>query len=163
MIWVDIVITGIIVISALFSLMRGFVREALSLAGWLASFWVALTFSGDLAEFFLSGISVPSLRITVAFTILFVLTLVIMALINKLASQLVKKSGLSGTDRMIGMIFGVVRGALIVSVLVLLAGFTAMPQDLWWQESVLIDVFHEFATWLRYTLDLDVASEAIVK
>ena len=162
MIWVDIVIAGIIVISVLFSLMRGFVREALSLAGWLASFWVALTFAGDLAEFFLSGISVPSLRITVAFTILFVLTLVIMALINKLASQLVKKSGLSGTDRMIGMIFGVVRGALIVSVLVLLAGFTAMPQDLWWQESVLIDVFHEFATWLRYTLDLDAASEAIV-
>ncbi|MCK4587733.1 MAG: CvpA family protein, partial [Gammaproteobacteria bacterium] len=94
MIWVDIVIAGIIVISALFSLMRGFVREALSLAGWLASLWVALTFAGDLAEFFLSGISVPSLRITVAFTILFVLTLVIMALINKLASQLVKKSGL---------------------------------------------------------------------
>ncbi len=157
MIWVDIVIAGIIVLSALFSLMRGFVREALSLAGWLASFWVALTFAGDLAESFLSGISVPSLRVTVAFTILFVLTLVIMALINKLASQLVKKSGLTGTDRMIGMMFGVVRGALIVSVLVLLAGFTAMPQDSWWQESVLIDVFHEFAIWLRYTLDMDIA------
>ena len=157
MIWVDIVIAGIIVLSALFSLMRGFVREALSLAGWLASFWVALTFAGDLAESFLSGISVPSLRVAVAFTILFVLTLVIMALINKLASQLVKKSGLTGTDRMIGMMFGVVRGALIVSVLVLLAGFTAMPQDSWWQESVLIDVFHEFAIWLRYTLDMDIA------
>jgi len=153
MIWVDIVIAGIIVLSALFSLIRGFVREALSLAGWLASFWVALTFAGDLAELFLSEISTPSLRVAVAFTILFVLTLVIMALINKLAGQLVKKSGLTGTDRMIGMIFGVIRGALIVSVLVLLAGFTTMPQDSWWQESVLIDVFHEFAIWLRYTLD----------
>ncbi len=157
MIWVDIVITGIIVLSALFSLIRGFVREALSLAGWLASFWLALTFAGDLAESFLSGISVPSLRVAVAFTILFVLTLVIMALINKLASQLIKKTGLTGTDRMIGMIFGIARGAIIVSVLVLLAGFTAMPQDAWWQESVLIEVFHEFAIWLRYTLDMDIA------
>ena len=163
MIWVDIVIAGIIVLSALFSLMRGFVREALSLAGWLASFWVALTFAGDLAEFFLSGISVPSLRVAVAFTILFVLTLVITALVNKLAGQLVKKTGLSGTDRMIGMIFGVLRGALIVSVLVLLAGFTAMPQDLWWQESILLDVFHEFAIWMRQILDLDTLSEGLVK
>ena len=161
MIWVDIVIVGIIVLSALFSLIRGFVREALSLAGWLASFWVALTFAGDLAELFLSEISTPSLRVAVAFTILFVLTLVIMALINKLAGQLVKKSGLTGTDRMIGMIFGVIRGALIVSVLVLLAGFTTMPQDSWWQESVLIDVFHEFAIWLRYTLDF--AGEKVIK
>lgn len=163
MIWVDIVIAGIIVLSALFSLIRGFVREALSLAGWIASFWVALTFAGDLAESFLSGISVPSLRVAVAFTILFVLTLVIMALINKLASQLIKKSGLTGVDRMIGMIFGVVRGAIIVSVLVLLAGFTTMPQDPWWQESALLDVFHEFAIWLRHTLDLDIAGVATVK
>ena len=163
MIWVDIVIAGIIALSALFSLIRGFVREALSLVGWLASFWVALTFAGDLAESFLTGISAPSLRVAVAFSILFVLTLVITALINKLVSQLVKKTGLTGTDRMIGMIFGVLRGAVIVSVLVLLAGFTAMPQDSWWQESILIDVFHEFAVWMRHTLDLDNFSENLVK
>jgi membrane protein required for colicin V production len=163
MIWVDIAILGIIVISALISLMRGFVHEALSLLGWLVSFWLALTFAGDLAESFLSGISVPSLRVAVAFTIIFVLTLVIMALINKLASQLIKKSGLTGTDRMIGMIFGVMRGVLIVSVLVLLAGFTPMPQDSWWHESVVIDVFHEFALWLRETLNMDNAVGAIVK
>ena len=57
MIWVDIVISGIIVISALFSLMRGFVREALSLVGWIIASWLALTFAGDVAELFLSGIS----------------------------------------------------------------------------------------------------------
>jgi membrane protein required for colicin V production len=163
MIWVDIVITGIIVISALFSLMRGFVREALSLLGWLVSFWLAITFAGDLAESFLSGISVPSLRVVVAFTIIFVLILVIMTLINKLASQLIKKTGLTGTDRMIGMVFGVVRGALIVSVLVFLAGFTVMPQDLWWQESVLMDVFHEFAVWLRQSVAPEIAGGAIIK
>ncbi|NOX76070.1 MAG: CvpA family protein [Gammaproteobacteria bacterium] len=152
MIWVDIVIPSIIAISALLSLMRGFVREALSLLGWMAALWVALTFSKNLAEVFLTGISVPSLRIVVAFTILFVVTLVLTALVNRLAGQLVKKTGLSGTDRMIGMIFGIARGVIVVSVLVLLAGLTTMAQDPWWQESAMIPVFHELALWLRYTV-----------
>lgn len=152
MIWVDIVIPGIIAISALFSLMRGFVREALSLAGWMAAFWVALTFAKDFAELLLAGISAPSLRMVVSFTILFVVTLVITALLNRLAGQLVSRTGLSGTDRMIGMIFGIARGVVVVSVLVLLAGLTTLPQDPWWQQSVLIDVFHKLALWLRYTV-----------
>lgn len=149
MVWVDIVIIGIVIISGLISLLRGFVREALSLFGWLLSFWIALTFAGDIADLFLTGISTPSLRIMVAFTILFVLVMVVMALINKLASQLIRKSGLTGTDRMIGMLFGVVRGVLIVLVLVLVAGLFGMPQSTWWQESVMIDGFHELAVWLR--------------
>ena len=152
MIWVDFVIPGIIAISALFSLMRGFVREALSLAGWMAAFWVALTFAKDFADLLLAGISAPSLRMVVSFTILFVVTLVITALVNRLAGQLVSKTGLSGTDRMIGMIFGIARGVVVVSVLVLLAGMTTMPQDPWWQQSALIDVFHKLAMWLRYTV-----------
>lgn len=161
MIWVDIVIPGIIAISALFSLMRGFVREALSLAGWVAAFWVALTFAKDFADLLLAGISAPSLRMVVSFTILFVVTLVITALLNRLAGQLVTRTGLSGTDRMIGMIFGVARGVVVVSVLVLLAGMTTMPQDPWWQESVLIDVFHKLAMWLRYTVAPELSGGAI--
>jgi len=50
---------------------------------------------------------------------------------------------------MIGVIFGVLRGVLIVTVLVFLAGFTAMPQDSWWRESIFMDTFHELALWLR--------------
>jgi membrane protein required for colicin V production len=162
MIWVDIVIPGIIAISALFSLLRGFVKEALSLAGWLAASWIALTFAQDFADLLLTGISTPSLRVVVSFTILFVLTLVITALINRLAGTLVSKTGLTGTDRMIGMIFGVARGVLVVSVLVLLAGFTTMPQDPWWQESALIEVFHKLALWLRYTVAPELMGGAIL-
>ena len=162
MIWVDIVIPSIIAISALFSVMRGFVKEALSLLGWVTAFWIALTFSKDLADLFLVGISTPSLRMVVAFTILFVVTLVIAALVNHLAAQLVRKTGLTGTDRMIGMIFGVARGAVVVSVLVLLAGFTTMTQDAWWQESALIDVFHELALWLRYTVAPELTAGFVV-
>jgi membrane protein required for colicin V production len=163
MIWVDIVIPGIIAISALFSLMRGFVREALSLMGWLAAFWIALTFAKSLADLFLTGITLPSVRMVVAFTILFVVTLVLMALVNHLASQLVKRTGLTGTDRMIGMIFGVARGVVVVAVMVFLAGLTTLPQDPWWQESLLIGVFQELATWLRLTLAPDIAGGIAVK
>lgn len=163
MVWVDIVIPGIIAVSALISLMRGFVREALSLLGWLAAFWISLTFADDLANLFLTGISTESLRIIVAFTILFVITLVVMALINNLASQLIKKSGLKGTDRMIGMIFGIARGAVVVSVLVLLAGFTTLTQDAWWNDSIMIEVFHEFAVWLRQTVAPDITGAQLFR
>jgi len=161
MIWVDIVIPGVIAISALFSLMRGFVREALSLLGWLVASWVALTFARDFAGLLLTGISAPSVRMVVSFTILFVVTLVISALINRLAGSLVAKTGLTSTDRLIGMIFGVARGVVVVAVLVLLAGMTTIPQDAWWQESALIDVFHKLALWLRYTVAPELMGGAI--
>jgi membrane protein required for colicin V production len=161
MIWVDIVIPGIIAISALFSLMRGFVREALSLVGWLVAFWVALTFAQSLAELFLGGISPPSLRIVVAFAILFVITLVLTALVNRLAGQLVRHTGLTGTDRMIGMVFGIARGVVLVSVMVFLAGHTALPQDPWWQASAMIGVFQELALWLRETVVPDITGSIV--
>ena len=147
--WIDVVIISLIALSAILSLFRGFVKEALALVTWLVALWVALHFSPALAEAFLGGISTPSLRAGVAFVILFVIVLILSALINRLASQLVKRTGLTGTDRMIGMLFGVARGAVVVAVLVLLAGMTTMPQDPWWQQSVTIGYFQDLAVWLR--------------
>lgn len=157
MIWVDFVIPGIIVISTLISLMRGFVREALSLIGWLAAFWVALSFSSGLAQEFLMSIGIPSVRMVVAFTVLFVVTLVLTAIVNRLAGQLVKRTGLTGTDRMIGMVFGLARGVVVVAVMVLLAGMTTLAQDPWWHESQLISVFEQLAFWLRDNVAPDIA------
>ena len=152
MVWVDYVIPGIIVLSALFSLMRGFVREALSLIGWVAAFWLALRYANPLAELFLSSITIPSLRIITAFTILFVLTLMLAALVNHLAGHLVKRTGLTGTDRAVGIVFGIARGGVVVSILVLLAGLTSLPQDPWWGESVMIGHFESFALWMQSTI-----------
>ena len=152
MVWVDCVIPGIIVLSALFSLMRGFVREALSLIGWVAAFWLALRYANPLAELFLSSITIPSLRIITAFTILFVLTLMLAALVNHLAGHLVKRTGLTGTDRAVGIVFGIARGGVVVSILVLLAGLTSLPQDPWWGESMMIGHFESFALWMQSTI-----------
>ncbi len=159
MTWVDYAIVAVIVLSAIISVIRGFVREALSLAGWILAFWVGLTFTRDLAMHLESRISVPSVRMAVAFFALFFVTLLLTALVNFLAVQLVEKTGLSGTDRMLGVIFGTARGGVIVAILVLLAGFTALPRDPWWRDSALLHHFQDLALWIRSFLPPDIASQ----
>lgn len=158
MIWVDYVILGIIGLSALISLVRGFVREALSLVIWIAAFWIAWTFFRELAAL-LDWFSVPSVRLGISFAILFIVSLVVGALVSFLVGQLVEKTGLSGTDRLIGVLFGATRGALLVAVLVLLAGLTPFPNDPWWQESHLIGYFQELAVWLKTLLPADIGDK----
>lgn len=156
---VDYGILGVIGLSALVSLVRGFVREALSLAGWVLALWVALTFTRELARWLPPGITVPSLRLAVAFLGLFLAALLLTALVNFLAVHLVEKTGLSGTDRMLGVLFGVARGVVIVAILVLLAGFTALPQDPWWGGSSLLPQFQQIALWIRGFLPPDIAAQ----
>lgn len=157
--WADYCILAIIAVSALISLMRGFVREALSLAGWVLAFWVALSFTHDLARYLEGEISVPSARLTIAFIALFLITLLLTILVNFLAGQLVEKTGLTGTDRMLGVVFGVARGAVVVAILVMLAGFTTMPRDPWWGQSTLIVHLQGIALWIRGFLPPDLASQ----
>jgi membrane protein required for colicin V production len=159
--WVDIAILIIVFLSALISVLRGFVREALSLLGLVISFWVAFTFSKDLAVYLAKYIETPSLQLATAFAILFIVTLLLMAIVNYLAGQLVEKSGLSGTDRMLGVVFGIVRGIAIVAILVLLAGLTPLPQDPWWDQSMFLKHFEALAIWLRGFLPPDIASNFV--
>jgi membrane protein required for colicin V production len=158
MIWIDYVILGIIGLSAVISLIRGFVREALSLAVWVIAFWVAWTFFRDLS-LQLDWFTVPSVRLGASFLILFIATLMVGALVNFLVGQLVDKTGLSGTDRMIGILFGAARGAILVAILVLLAGLTPFPNDPWWKESQLIGYFQELAVWLKQLLPADIGEK----
>ena len=157
MIWVDYVIIGIIVLSSGISIVRGFIKEVLSLISWLVSFWVALTFAPNLATLLADYISTPSIRLFAAFFVLFVATLILGALVNHLISTLVEKTGLTGTDRSLGVIFGILRGIAIVTLLVLVAGTTPMPNDSWWQNSLLIEHFENLAIWLRDLLPADLA------
>jgi len=158
MIWVDYVIIGILGLSAMISLVRGFMREALSLAAWVLAFWVSWTFFRELAVQ-LDWFSVPSVRLGAAFAILFIATLMVGALVNFLMGQLVDRTGLSGTDRLIGMFFGAARGAVLVAMLVLLAGLTPFPNDPWWGDSQLIEYFQELAIWLKELLPPDIGEK----
>lgn len=156
--WVDWAILGIIGLSAAISTLRGFFREALSLLGWVLAFWVALTYTQPLALHLSGLIAIHSLRLGVAFFALFLATLLVVTLVNFLIWQLIDKTGITGTDRMLGVVFGIARGVIIVAVLILLAGLTPLPQDSWWQQSVLIDHFQMIAMELRKLLPPDIGS-----
>ncbi|MCO6440434.1 MAG: CvpA family protein [Nitrococcus mobilis] len=119
------------------SLVRGFVREVLSIVVWIAAFWVSLRFARQLAFYLDDYVHSPTLRLMIAFAGLFIAVLVLGGVVNYLAGILIGKTGLSGTDRVFGMVFGGLRGALIVGLLVLMAGLTSIPRERWWQESVL--------------------------
>lgn len=157
MAWLDIVIIGVILLSALISLARGFVREAFSLAIWVLAFWVSWSFFRDLEVPLREWIGSPTARLGIAFAILMLVTLAIGGLINYLIIQLVERTGMSGTDRLIGMVFGAARGILLVAVLVLLAGLTPLPGESWWFESTLVGYFEELAFWLRDLLPPELA------
>lgn len=156
--WADYFILGLIGLSILVSLWRGFIKEALSLVTWIVAFLVALMFSESFAEFLKPWISLPSARAAAAIAILFIAVLILGGLIGFLAGQLVRKTGLGGTDRVLGTVFGAARGVLIVAVIVMLAGLTALPQDPWWRESQLLPHFERLALWLADYLPSDVAA-----
>ena len=155
--WLDYVLIGVIVVSALISLLRGFVREAFSLAIWILAFWISWSFFRDLAVHFHTWIDSPSVRLGIAFGALMLVSLMVGGMVNYLLIQLIERTGMSGTDRFVGMIFGAARGVTVVAVLVLLAGLTTLPQEGWWQESRLIPYFRELALWLRDLLPTDMA------
>jgi membrane protein required for colicin V production len=145
----DYAIIGITGLSAIVSLVRGFVREALSLITWLAAIWIAFHFTGLLADVLGPYIASKAIRLACAFLILFIATLISGALLNFLIGQAVNKTGLSGTDRVLGMVFGFCRGLLLVAVILLLAKLTPMPEQTWWKESMLIDYFDPIDNWLQ--------------
>jgi membrane protein required for colicin V production len=145
--WADWLIIAVIAISSFISIYRGFVKEALSLLIWVTAFVIARIFSYNLAELLTGYIDVYSIRYAVAFAILFALALIVGSLINYLISSLVKATGLSGTDRVLGMIFGAARGGLLMVVAVALLQHTPLSNDLWWGQSQLIPQFLLMENW----------------
>jgi membrane protein required for colicin V production len=155
--WVDFILIGVVALSAGISLLRGFFREALALVGWVAAVWLALTVTEPVASLFAESIELPSVRSGLAFLIVFVGTLILSGVVVWLVGMLVEKTGLSGTDRMLGMVFGVARGVIIAALLVLLAGLTPLPRDPWWQESVLVPHVQPVAEQMRTLLPPEIA------
>ena len=152
--WIDWAILIVIGLSAGISLLRGFVREALSLAGWIIAFFIAKSFYLEFSSLLQSHIETPSLRYAVSWLSLFVLTLTVSGLINYILSQLIEKAGLSGMDRIMGMAFGALRGVLLVSLtVILLKEFTSVSLDRWWRSSELIPHVELIGDWFYQRFD----------
>lgn len=149
MIWIDFTLFGLIFVSFVMGLLRGFIKEAFSLVFWMLAIWVSLMFSREFSGFLESTISHPSARMVASFVALFAITLSLGGLIGFLLSVLTKDNRLTFMGRFGGMFLGVVRGMVLVTVVVILAGLTPLPKDSWWTESTLIPPFQLLAVWLR--------------
>jgi len=157
----DWIILAIVVVSGVISIVRGFVKEAISLASWVLAFWVALAFAAKLAILMPDALESPTVRWVAAAVCLFMVTLVVGGLANFLISTLVEKTGLSGTDRALGVAFGVMRGVAIVAILVLVIGDTAMREANWWRDSTLRPYLDPVAAWMRAHYPADMAESLL--
>ena len=136
---VDWIIVGVLAVSTLISLRRGFVKEALSLLTWVAAILVARLFASQFTFVLAPYIETESLRLGAAYLILFIVTLMVGGMVNYMVSELVKVTGLSGLDRILGMAFGFVRGGIIVLVFVAILHYVLpVQEDNWYQQSRLI-------------------------
>jgi membrane protein required for colicin V production len=133
----DYAVLAIVAISAVLSVVRGLVREVLALLAWIFAFVAANLFAADLAAWLPAAIESAEMRLLAGFLGVFFAVLVAMSLVALGISRLVKKAGLGFEDRVLGALFGIARGGLIVMVLVLLAGLTSLPRQPAWRQAVL--------------------------
>jgi len=140
----DYTVLLIVGVSILISVMRGLVREALALAGWVAAIWVAVNYAVPLAPLLPEAVPNEALRLLAAFVALFLATLLLATLFSIALSELVKKLGMGAVDRGLGALFGLARGLLIVMVMVMLAGLTPLPHQGFWRNAMLSAPFEAF-------------------
>ena len=159
MLLVDYIIIGVVIVSAIIGLFRGFLKEALSLATWIVAILVAKLFASSLAGVFADRIEAPIVRVVLAGGILFVGVLILGAVLNYIVSVLVDKTGLTGTDRTLGLVFGLARGVLINAlVLVVAVGLLSKEQlESWRSQSTFVPYLEQVVVWMRGLLPAELA------
>ena len=149
----DIVILTVLLVSVLIGLVRGLVGEVLSLARWVAAFWVASVFGAQVGEIYGQWLHEPAARIVAGSITCFVGVLVVGGLIAWAVRRMITWSGLRGGDSFLGMVFGLARGLLLVTFVVLMLSFTSVPREAaWYPRSTLLPAFRDGATWLAGAL-----------
>jgi len=134
---VDYFTLVVLLASALIGISRGLFKEVLALASWFIAAWVAYRYSSYLSLEWLSSFHLEELvSLGASFLILFVLTLIACGLLGGVVQKIILSAGLSLTDRFLGLIFGLMRGVLVVVVLATLALLTPIPQTVTWQQAL---------------------------
>ena len=136
---VDWMIVGVMGISALISIRRGFFKEALSLVTWIAAVLIARLFAAQLTAVLEPYIETDPLRLGASYLALFIATLMLGGMVNYLVGEFVRMTGLSGLDRLLGTIFGFARGGVIILIIVALMHYVLpVEKDYWYQDSQFI-------------------------
>lgn len=155
---VDYALIVIVLVSMGIGLWRGLVVEVLSLTVWIAAFWLSMAFGGDVATRF-SAVESVTAQWFLGYASVFLATLILGGLAIWLIGKLLAGSGLSSADRLLGLMFGLLRGYALCCVAVLGLGFTPLPQERWWQDSRLMPGFVLGAGWLQSFLPAKAAAQ----
>jgi membrane protein required for colicin V production len=133
----DYAVLAVVGLSVVLSVWRGAVREVLALAAWILAFFAAQAYAGTVAAYLPASLDNEALRLLTGFLCVFLLVLVLMSLVAIAISTLLRSAGLGPVDRALGAIFGLARGILVVLILVLLSGLTALPRTPAWRDAML--------------------------
>ncbi|HSN18308.1 MAG TPA: CvpA family protein [Gammaproteobacteria bacterium] len=133
----DYAILIILFVSAVLGLVRGFLQEVASLLIWVVGFWLAVRYAAQLGEFF-RFVKTPEDRLVVGYGLFVVAILIVSTVVGMLLKKLVKSSGAGVGDRSLGTLFGVARGVVIVTTLILVGEMALSPPPVWWRKSRLI-------------------------
>ena len=153
----DLAVIAIVGLSVLLSVIRGLVREVLALAAWVVAFFAANLLAGTVARQLPESLPSEEIRLLAGFLCVFLGVLIAMSLLAMLASKLVKSAGLGLEDRLLGGVFGLARGLLVVMIVVLLAGLTSLPRQAVWRNAVLSDPLVGLAGQVKPWLPADMA------
>jgi membrane protein required for colicin V production len=133
----DFALLGILGASTLLGVFRGLIKELLSLVAFGLAFLAAVWWGPSLAGLtVLNWVGHEYLRLGISYAAIFAATLLAVGLVNMAMAAMIKSTGLSPADRGLGAMFGLVRGVLLVLVLVILAGYTPLPNESWWRKAM---------------------------
>ena len=133
----DYAILVILFVSAILGLVRGFLREVASLLIWILGFWLAVRFAPPIGQA-MTFIKSQEDRLIVGYGVVLVATLIVSTVVGMLLKKLVASSGAGVGDRSLGTLFGVARGAVLVTTLILVGEMALVPLPVWWSQSKLI-------------------------
>lgn len=145
----DYVVLLILAVSIVISVIRGLVREVLSLASWIGAFFVAKFGAPVVSDWLPGAVSHPGVRLAIGFVLVMIATVLLFSLVSLQVAKLVKFAGLTGTDRMLGAFFGLARGVAISVVAVLVIGLTPLPQERFWRDAMFRAPLETAAGWMR--------------
>jgi membrane protein required for colicin V production len=134
--WLDAVMLGLLVLSMLVGIVRGLVSEILSLLGWIVAFVAARLLGAEVAPHLPVGVPGSALNLAVGFAAVFIATLIFWAICAWLVRMLIRASPLSGADRLLGGLFGLVRGIVLLLVVAIVVNLTSLSKSATWHDSV---------------------------
>ncbi len=146
--WVDYAIILILALSVLTGLVRGFIREVIALGVWVAAIWIGYTYAPEVSPWLRSYLQDGALRTSISFVLLLLATLLIGGLVSTALSFILNRTPLKGTDRLLGMGFGLARGVFIVALLIGIINLTSLAKDTEFKDAQLYTRFKPLSLWL---------------